>query len=657
MIIDYPWYTVVLCLLAGIIYAGIMYFVGRHTFSRGLRWTLASLRFLAVSIIALLLLAPVLKQTVHERQKPLVVLIDDCSESVKMSADSAFTLESLHDELDDNCRIILKADQSNINQTDLGAMLDVAPDAAAIVLASDGINNRGQNPVTVAEHLAIPVYTVALGDTTPQRDAALTDLRCNRIAMLGGRFPVEITVGAHLLRGHNATLTITDATGRTLHSQKLAYDADDYSATINATLSADHPGLQRYSARLTVSDNEVNTQNNVMTFYIDVIDARRKVAIYANAPHPDLGALKRAIESNPNFEAEIILAESGKQKAANDYSLAILHNLPSQKHPDVSFAKGLPTLYIIGTQTDLGRFNALHSGLEIVANSNKTNEVTALHRNGFSLFQLDAADATVIEAMPPLYAPFGEARIAADVQTLFGARLANIDMRQPLIAATAQGEERRAFIWGEGLWRWRLADWQANESHEHFDRLLTQLVGFTAMQQQRQRLQVTAERRYAEGETPVLRAQLYNENYELTNDPEVKLHLRGDSADAEYAFLRDGNSYRLALPPLKEGLYRYTASTADGLTDDGSFAVEALNLEQRRLVADHTLLRTISAVTGSEMYYPENLSQLTAQLSSLKPTIYTHIRYAEYLRLPLVLLLIILLLGAEWVLRKYHGEL
>ena len=57
------------------------------------------------------------------------------------------------------------------------------------------------------------------------------------------------------------------------------------------------------------------------------------------------------------------------------------------------------------------------------------------------------------------------------------------------------------------------------------------------------------------------------------------------------------------------------------------------------------------------MYYPEDLSQLTAKLSSLKPTIYTHIRYAEYLRLPLVLLLIILLLGAEWVLRKYHGEL
>lgn len=47
---------------------------------------------------------------------------------------------------------------------------------------------------------------------------------------------------------------------------------------------------------------------------------------------------------------------------------------------------------------------------------------------------------------------------------------------------------------------------------------------------------------------------------------------------------------------------------------------------------------------------------LNSQLLTLKPTIYTHTRYAEFLRLPLVLALIILLLAAEWVIRKYHGE-
>lgn len=661
MLIDYPWYAVLLCLLAGTLYAGVLYFVGRRRFSGWLLWLLSALRFLAVSAIAFLLCAPMARQTVHERQKPHVVLVDDCSQSVQLSADSAFSLISLRDALGKVCDLTFNANASNTMQTDIGQMLQVPSHTAAIVLASDGIYNHGANPVTVAERLGIPLYTVALGDTTPQRDATLSDMRCNRIAMLGNNFPIELTVGASLLNGRSATLAITDAAGHRLFSQTITYTDDDFSTAVSASLPAENAGLQRYTVSLDATDGEVNTDNNRLTFFVDVIDARRKVAIIADAPHPDLAALKHSIESNPNYEATVIMADDvvrGKMKIdAGDYSMAVLHNLPSRTHTDIRYADGLPQLFIIGLQTDLARFNALHSGLEIVSKaSGKSNEVTALHQEGFTLFHLANDDAEAIESLPPLTAPFGEARMAEGVQMIFSARLGNIDSRQPLIAATAQGEMRRAFVWGEGLWRWRLMDYQASNSHEHFDRLLSQLVTFTAMQQRRDRLQVLSERSYAAGETPVLRAQLYNEAYELTNTPEVKLTLTGDSMRADYTFVREGQAYRLALPDLREGLYRYTASTADGLTDEGTFAVEAINLELRRLTADHNLLRTLSATTGGRMFYPDQMDDLIEELSALKPVIYTHTRYADFLRLPLVLALIILLLAAEWVLRKYHGE-
>ena len=128
----------------------------------------------------------------------------------------------------------------------------------------------------------------------------------------------------------------------------------------------------------------------------------------------------------------------------------------------------------------------------------------------------------------------------------------------------------------------------------------------------------------------------------------------------DYNFARQGDGYTLALGRLPEGLYRYTATTSyDGTTysAEGAFAVEALHLEQANLTADHTLLATLSSITGGEMYYPDQLSSLNAQLSTLKPVIYTHTRFSELLNLPWVLLLIILLLGTEWVLRKYHGEI
>ena len=133
-----------------------------------------------------------------------------------------------------------------------------------------------------------------------------------------------------------------------------------------------------------------------------------------------------------------------------------------------------------------------------------------------------------------------------------------------------------------------------------------------------------------------------------------------DQLDLGFIVSRDGDGYSLALGRLPEGLYRYTAKTqynGETLTTEGSFAVEALHLEQANLTADHALLRSISAITGGKMYYPDQLDELRDELTSLKPVIYTHTRFSELLNLPWVLILIVLLLGAEWVLRKYHGEI
>lgn len=661
MIIDYPWYHILFCLLAGAAYAGILYYVGHRMFGKGVNALLSILRFVAVSTIAFLLLAPVSRQTVNERQKPHIVLLEDASLSVELSADSAFTLTSFANDIGNTIRITCET-FGNANATDISEALmrHSHDDVAAVVLATDGIYNRGSNPATTVEQLGCPVYTIALGDTTLRRDAALADLRVSRIAMQNSDFPLELTINATLLKGAGATLTIGNTQGQTLYTQRIVYDDNQYSATIATALPADKPGLQRYTVRLSVADGEVSTANNVLSFYIDVIDTRRHVAIFANAPHPDLAALKRAIESNPTYKATIIMADAAQsghfRVQDSNFSLAILHNLPSRTHTDIRYADQLPQLFVIGTQTDLSRFNSLHTGLEIISRTNRNNEVTALHQSQFALFHFDGSDAEAIEAMPPLTAPFGEARLSPDIQMLFTARIGPVDSRQPLVAATTQGEMRRTFVWGEGLWRWRLADYQSGNTFEHFDRLVTQLVAFTAMQQQRDRLQVETERSYSQGETPIVRAQLYNESYELTNTPDISFILTGDSVRADYQFARDGQAYRLALPDLPQGLYHYTATSGD-LSATGTFAIEALNLEQRCLVADHNMLRTISATTGGEMFYPNQLSELKTQLSAIKPTIYTHTRYAEFLRLPLVLALILLLLAAEWVLRKYHGTI
>lgn len=667
MIIDYPWYYVLFCLVAGALYAAVLYFLGHRRFGKGMNLLLAGLRFVAVSVIALLLLAPVAKQTVNEQQKPVVVVAQDVSESVE-SGKWKVEREKWKEIEGEGYDVVYE--EFGGSTTDISAELEEIAsryqgrNLGAVVLATDGIYNRGNNPATTAERITFPVYTIALGDTTPQRDAALANIRHNRIAFSGNTFPVEITINASRLKGNAAQFSLLDNHGKTMARERVDYSDNNFSTTLTFDLKAEKPGLQRYTASLSVVDGERTAANNMLNFYTDIIDSRRKVAIIGNAPHPDLAALKQAVESNPNYEAEVFLNEELKMRneELKEVSLLILHNLPSATHqlPTLnSYLSSINSIYIIGTQTDLPRFNALHAGLEIVAKARKTNEVTAMYNDHFSLFMLDAADGAAIEELPPLSAPFGEAKASPSLQSLFTARLGNINTQQPLVAAQVQGTKRTVFVWGEGLWRWRLNDFLNNKSHEHFDRLVSQMVNFAAITDSRERFIVETERHYSDNDEIVVRAQLYNESYEPFNTPDATFNLKGDSIKGDYNFSRQSDGYTLSLGTLPEGLYRYTATTTyDGTTysTEGSFAVEALHLEQTNLTANHSLLATLSTITGGQLVYPSDLSTLNSQLSTLKPVIYTHTRFSELLNLPWVLIFILLLLGGEWVLRKYLGN-
>ena len=65
-------------------------------------------------------------------------------------------------------------------------------------------------------------------------------------------------------------------------------------------------------------------------------------------------------------------------------------------------------------------------------------------------------------------------------------------------------------------------------------------------------------------------------------------------------------------------------------------------------------------MTGGQMLYPDQLEdfpQLLEQRDDVMPVIYSQTRYTDWLQLPLLFVLIVVLLGSEWVIRKYNGEI
>lgn len=703
IIIDYPWYFLIFCLLLGAAYATILYWTGRKAerdFSRGVSIVLSLLRTVTVAAVAFLLFSPLVKRESNRKEKPIVIFAQDNSKSLDYCPDSAYyhgdyvaRMDRLADRLsadyevhrltfgagvqraDDGYKTLSENGGLYCEQaTDISQLLtDVADryyrrNVGALVLASDGIYNTGTNPSGNVASLPFPVYTVAMGDTVVRPDAVVANVRFNRIAYLGSTFPLEITVGATRMQGRSSTLSVS-LDGRKLFTKQLHFDDQRYSATETVTIDADRAGMHNYIVEIGALDGEKTLRNNRRIVPVEVIDGHQKIAIIAAAPHPDIAALRAAVLTNSNYEVETFLA-TDFNKNPRDYSLLILHQLPSRV-PGVGFdvsklmQSGIPAMFVLGAQTDLARLNSLHAGFEVYARIDRQNESAPIFNRSFTFFDLDDDMVRRVEQFPPLLSPFGEYKVGGNAQTLFGARVGNVNSGLPLVALTHQQDRRYAFIAGEGLWRWRLADWQANATHNDFDALISKMVVFTALRANNEHFHVEAKNVFGQSESVIIEAQLYNDNYEPVNQPDVELTVRNQNSPEgnKYQFNRTATGYSLNLGILPPGSYSYKATTRLGgksYTASGSFMVEDLHLEAVNTVADHSLLATIATTSGAEMvdaHQPEQIADLLRQRDDLKTVVYSETTYSDLLNLPIILILILSLLTIEWVVRKYNGTL
>ena len=308
---------------------------------------MAVFRFFVITILAFFLLSPLLKSVIREVEKPIIIIAQDNSESIGVGKDSIFikneykqNVQKLIDELESKYEVLLysfadkvkeysKIDSLMFNekQTDISALFSEIEtrysnrNIGALILASDGLYNKGANPLYSSDKLRVPVYTIALGDTTVKKDIVLLKVEHNRLAYLGNKFPMEIIVSAKQLKGKSTKLEIQKG-GITLFTQAIIINSEAFNIKIPVLLEANEIGLQKYNVRLSTLAEENNISNNNLNVFIDVLNAKQKVLILADAPHPDIAAIKASIESNQNYEVESYTADNF-DKSFNKYNLVI----------------------------------------------------------------------------------------------------------------------------------------------------------------------------------------------------------------------------------------------------------------------------------------------------------------------------------------------
>ena len=671
------------CLLLGLLYAWVMYRQPVNA-SLQIRNILAALRAVVVFLIAFLLVSPLVKSVSYQPQKPLVLVAQDNSDSIKIFKPSGDDPQQLVTNLlalkkalgneydvreyhfDGDIHDGLSA-AYNGKQTDISAAIQqlndrfVNQNIGALVLASDGLYNRGADPQYAAKDLKTHIYTIALGDTIARRDLLIANVNYNKTAFLGNDFEVEVLAGAYQSNGEHIRLSVTED-GRQVSTQDVPVNSDAFRKSITLKLSADKKGVHQFTISIAPVKNEISLQNNTETIYVEVLDARQKILLYYSAPHPDVTVIKQAIESNRNYELKTLHFGEAGAINWNDYSLIILYQPTDGMAAQLAKSK-VPVWYIAGSQTDLNALNSAQKVMQIGASRADMQEVFATPVSGFALFTLSDSTLQKLSRFPPLLAPYGNYSSPVGATAMLKQRIGSVTTNFPLLMFGDENGRREAVLAAEGIWRWQLSEYQAYGSHAAVEELFTQSVQYLTANANQQRFRVyPAKSVFDEGEHVLINAELYNDALELVNTPDIRTDIKSrDGKSYSFLFSRNGQSYQLDAGTLPVGEYSYNAAVKLGnkqLSAGGQFTVKPLNLEARQSTANHQLLYAMAKQSGGVMLKPSQVAQLADLIrknENIKTVVYEDKHYADLIDLKWVFVLILLLLSTEWFLRKREG--
>ncbi len=675
-----PWYFILISIVLSVLLSYWLYFKNKKQETpKQIFIFLFVLRFLSLFFICMFLLSIFLKYFKNETENPIILLAIDNSKSMLSGNDSTFintefvkklNLFKEHTGEKYTIETIVFGSKSEVSktdpvftekETDFSELLAYVENnysnqnIGALIIASDGIYNKGSNPKYAAEKLNYPIYTIATGDTSENKDVWVQKINHNQVAYLGNNFPVEVIVNSKKYLGKEVVLSIFE-NGNLKDKRILKINSENFVNTSTFTLSAQKTGLINYSAKVTVLDGEKNYENNSQDFIIDVIDNKEKILLLVNAPHPDISALKEAIESRSNYELEYSSANDFKN-SLKPYSLVIMHGFAINHVQLINECKtnAIP-FWIINPQS-----TEHLPGVKINSSFNRYNETEPYVDNSFSLFGLSAELRNFLKQAPALKSFFGNYITLNSTNTLINQRLGEVETENPILIFTELNGLKCAVFIGDGLWKWKLRDFVDHKNSELFNELISKSIQYLAVKNDKSLFRLSTKKIINENEAVEFFAEVYNKSYELVTESDVNLVLTNyDRKKFNYSFGKVSNTYKLNAGLLPPGEYTYEASVKSDnnlLTKQGRISVRELVAERINTVANHLVLFQLSQLTKGKLFYPNQLNNLEEELlknENIKAITYTQSNNSPLIDLKWLFFMILGLQTLEWLIRKRY---
>ncbi|MEM6261183.1 MAG: hypothetical protein AAGI38_01650 [Bacteroidota bacterium] len=707
-----PVWILLIVLLAALV-SWFMYRGTRESLPSTVAILLGGFRFTVLTVLGILLLEPLLTQLKKITSPPIVAVLQDVSESVAINRDSAFVkqefptlLSSFLNDFDSETYSLdtysyssevtngVNPDSLAFNQsgTRISAALDFVQqryqnqNLGAVVLLTDGISTSGSSPLYAAEKFRQPIYTVLLGDTTPQRDLKIREVLFNEIAYLNNESPIRVkvqndgfersVVKVSLLKGSKVMKTETVTLTRTKSQEEVLF-----------TLKPEEVGLQAFDIRISREDNEITYRNNQRRIYLNVLETRVKIALFAGSPHPDLGAFEEAFRREDRYQlTQFILKERGifytdpTSFNLKDFDLLILHNFPQSSSDKgwvdkiVREANGrkVPLMFFVGGFSDLKTMRPLYPLMALSpGNINpRSEEVIANFLPAYkqhSSYTFGDRWLNWINAAPPVVRNRSNWEPKTTSEVFATAKIKNIALDYPVFALQNTLGRKNSVFLGEGVWRLRAHSFLETESFDAFDDWLFNLIKWLMVSDDKRKFKVQPSKRLFTGGEPVsFKGQVYDDSYNPISGVDIKLIVTNpEGQETDYYLNETGaGQYFLELGTFEEGTYRYRATGKRNEVqvgkDNGQFSVGQSNIEHARLQADQNLLRQLALRTGGTFVTGRELSKLAGNIQAapgLKPTVDYQTARRPIFDITALLIGLLLLLSVEWIVRKWHSLL
>jgi hypothetical protein len=712
----YFWYLILA--LAGVVVGIISY---RQTFpplNRLWKTILSALRAVMIILIGILIIEPILNlystQTINPR---LAVLIDiSGSMGVRDGSSSriSYAAEMVSRQLDqisgkyrlfefstglaEADRMPSESDLSGDATSIANALEDFKnhsdnADFGAILLVTDGRQNLGDDPLSEASALNIPIHTLTVGQRVEEKNLAIENIIYPAVAYSGVNFNVEADISANGMERGKSRLIMRLGT-KGVADKQFDLPEENRKVRINFDIQAPEPGNYEYSLSTPVFDGEANRVDNERLFAVRVLKNRLKVLLISSTLDWEYKFARQMIEQFDEFELDAVYPELGGRfsdpgipqglDGLKKYDVVFMVN---SSPPDVRISnidlkkyvdEGGSLIYVAGfdSPNDLRLFETLlpvkGSNVQI-EHGEYFYEPSPTRKQHAAILLDDDPDASrrTWRSLPPFSTllgnlePTGEVLLEAGMSSRDSllTRKKSVDGKtdvRPVITVGPHGNGKTIAITGFPWWRSYFGTINNERLSGAFPEFWRNLIKWSAATDDMKNFKIVSDREvYRLGEAVRLTGYLYDESNRPRNGAFISLTI---ISDADPSIVKDAvlpqidnGIYSEQVTSLPAGHYKYKAiATAYGDTlgtTDGEFSIESFSLEMASSAPDYNLTRRISDGTGGKAYTFENIGNFAADLK-LEPFEQENQASIRPFGMPLLLAILILGLCLEWGLRK-----